>query len=36
MKDRDTLLGYAAWAIAAVLALTITYIVIMSLVTWTR
>ena len=33
---KDTLLGYAAWAIAAVLALTITYIVLMSVLTWTR
>ena len=35
MRDRDALLGYAAWAIAAVLGLTITYIVVMSVVTWT-
>ena len=33
---KDTLLGYAAWVLAAVLALTITYIVVMSVVTWTR
>jgi hypothetical protein len=31
---RDTLLGYAAWVIAAVLGLTITYIVVASVVTW--
>ena len=36
MRDRDALMGYAAWVIAAVLGLTITYIVVMSVLTWTR
>lgn len=35
MKDRDTLLGYAAWTIAVVLGLVITYIVMAGVVTWT-
>jgi hypothetical protein len=33
--NRDAVLGYAAWALAAVLGLTIAYIVVASVVAWT-
>ena len=33
--DRDTLQGYACWAIAAVLGTVVAIIVIASIVSWT-
>jgi hypothetical protein len=32
--NRDALWGYVAWVLAAVLGLTITYVVVASVVMW--
>jgi hypothetical protein len=34
MTDRDTLQGYACWAVAATLGVVIAIIIIASAVTW--
>jgi hypothetical protein len=34
MMDRDTLQGYACWAVAAALGLVIVIIIVASVVTW--
>ena len=33
--DRDTLQGYACWAVAAALGIVVSVIVIASIVSWT-